>query len=340
MSATITDEQFAARDLVRSWAAGAAAPAAVREIEHGRHRRRGGRSSTASPNWDCSAWPSPRRSAEPAERSVDLCAMVEEAARALVPGPIATTALATLRGRRSGYCCRDLPPARSPPGSRSRRTCATRAAGCPAPPSMCSARQENGVLLLPVGDRGGAGDAADANGVVVEPLAATDFSRPLARVTLDGAPFTRWPVSRRRFQDLAATVLAAEACRGDALDAGHRRWITPRCASSSASRSAASRPSNTCAPRCCCAAQQIAVAAGDAAVAAAGADADQLSIAAAVAAAVGIEAADGQCQGLHSGARRYRDHLGARRPPLPAAGLRAGPVPRRPIALVAAGRDS
>jgi len=35
VSATITDEQFAARDLVRSWAAGTGAADTVREIEDG-----------------------------------------------------------------------------------------------------------------------------------------------------------------------------------------------------------------------------------------------------------------------------------------------------------------
>ncbi len=35
MSATITDEQSAARDLVQSWAAGAGAPVAVRDVELG-----------------------------------------------------------------------------------------------------------------------------------------------------------------------------------------------------------------------------------------------------------------------------------------------------------------
>ena len=34
MSATITDEQFAARELVRSWAAGSGAVAAARDVEH------------------------------------------------------------------------------------------------------------------------------------------------------------------------------------------------------------------------------------------------------------------------------------------------------------------
>ena len=35
MAATITDEQFAVRDLVRRWSSGAGAPAAVRDSEHG-----------------------------------------------------------------------------------------------------------------------------------------------------------------------------------------------------------------------------------------------------------------------------------------------------------------
>ena len=36
MAAPITDEQFAVRDLVRRWSAGAGAPDAVRDIERGR----------------------------------------------------------------------------------------------------------------------------------------------------------------------------------------------------------------------------------------------------------------------------------------------------------------
>jgi hypothetical protein len=35
VSASIADERLAARDLVRSWAAGSGAPAAIRAIEHG-----------------------------------------------------------------------------------------------------------------------------------------------------------------------------------------------------------------------------------------------------------------------------------------------------------------
>jgi len=126
--------------------------------------------------------------------------------------------------------------------------------------------------------------------VTVEPLVATDFSRPLARVTLDSAPATRLAVSRRRFEDLAATVLAAEA-------AGVARWTLDTATEYAKVREQFGKPIGSFqAVKHMCAemllrSQQIAVAAGDAAVAAGGTDDDQLSIAAAIAAAAGIEAA-------------------------------------------------
>ncbi|HEX2399726.1 MAG TPA: acyl-CoA dehydrogenase family protein, partial [Mycobacterium sp.] len=95
MSATITDEQFAARELVRSWASSSGAIEAARNVEQG----------------DADAWRAPYRGwaelgifgvALPEEHggaggtADDLCAMVDEAAAAMVPGPVATTALATL----------------------------------------------------------------------------------------------------------------------------------------------------------------------------------------------------------------------------------------------------
>ncbi len=99
MVATVTDEQFAARALVRDWArnstSGPGGTAAIREVEQG----------------DPDAWrPVFTRLADLGIFGVaipedaggaggsieDLCAMVEEAAKALVPGPVATTALATV----------------------------------------------------------------------------------------------------------------------------------------------------------------------------------------------------------------------------------------------------
>jgi alkylation response protein AidB-like acyl-CoA dehydrogenase len=95
LSATITDEQFAARELVRSWAAGSGAVEAARDVEHGQ----------------ADAWRAPYQGLAQlgifgvalseehggADGTIeDLCAMVDESAAAMVPGPIATTALATL----------------------------------------------------------------------------------------------------------------------------------------------------------------------------------------------------------------------------------------------------
>ncbi|MGC2345229.1 MAG: acyl-CoA dehydrogenase family protein, partial [Mycobacterium sp.] len=95
MATTITDEQFAARELVRDWAAGSGATEAVRDIEQGEPKAwrpvyEGlaalGLFGVAIPE-DCGG----------AGGSIeDLSAMVEEAAKALVPGPVVTTALATL----------------------------------------------------------------------------------------------------------------------------------------------------------------------------------------------------------------------------------------------------
>ena len=94
-STTVTDEQFAARELVRSWAAGSKAVEAARKVEKG----------------DADAWRAPYAAlaqlgifgvALPEESGgaggtvADLCAMVDEAAAAMVPGPVASTAIATL----------------------------------------------------------------------------------------------------------------------------------------------------------------------------------------------------------------------------------------------------
>jgi alkylation response protein AidB-like acyl-CoA dehydrogenase len=287
VSVTITDEQSAARELVRSWAAGAGAPAAARDIHSGRtdawrQAYQGladlGLFEVAVAEVDGGAGGSVE----------DLCAMVEEAARALIPGPVATTALATLVV---------TDPVVVQSLSSGRVTAAVALGG--------ELREESGrvsgsvdyalgadgcgVLLLTVDDHVLLVDSTDP-AVTVEPLVATDFSRPLARVTLDSAPATRLAVSRRRFEDLAATVLAAEA-------AGVARWTLDTATEYAKVREQFGKPIGSFqAVKHMCAemllrSQQIAVAAGDAAVAAGGTDDDQLSIAAAIAAAAGIEAA-------------------------------------------------
>jgi alkylation response protein AidB-like acyl-CoA dehydrogenase len=287
VSASIADERLAARDLVRSWAAGSGAPAAIRAIEHG----------------DSTAWRGPYDGIAElglfgiavdendggAGGSVeDLCAIVEEAARALVPGPVAGTALATLvvtdtellealsSGRRTAGFALDCD--------------LTEVAGqISGSADYVLGADAAGVLLLPAGEHVVLVDAGDP-AVTLDPLPATDFSRPLARLTLRGAAATRLDVTRRRFEDLAATILAAEA-------AGVARWALETAADYAKVREQFGKPIGSFqAVKHLCAemllrSQQISVAAGDAAVAAGGDDERQLSIAAAVAAAAGIQAA-------------------------------------------------
>ncbi len=289
MSASITDERLAARDLVRSWAAGAGAPAAIRAVEHG----------------DPDAWRGPYggiaelglfgvavdEQAGGAGGSVeDLCAMVEEAAWALVPGPVASSALATLvvtdTAVVEALSTGDLTAGMALDGDF--RESSGRISGSAG---FVLGADGAGVLLLPVGDHVVLVDSTDP-AVTVEALPATDFSRPLARVTLQDSPATRLAVPRRRFEDLVVTVLAAEA-------AGVARWALETAAEYAKVREQFGKPIGSFqAVKHLCAemllrSQQIAVAADDAAVAAAGDDESQLSVAAAVAAAAGIDAAKG-----------------------------------------------
>jgi len=286
-SATVTDEQFAARELVRSWAAGSAAVEAARKIEKG----------------DPDAWRAPYASlaqlgifgvALPEELGGaggtvdDLCAMVDEAAAAMVPGPIATTAVATLviPGSRT-----ELLEALA---SGERTAGLALAADVKLDEGKASGTaeyvlgaDESGVLLLPAGDGFVLVDAA-ADGVTVEPLTPTDFSRPLARVLLDGAAAELLPTSRQRVEDLAAAVQAAEA-------AGVARWTLRTATEYAKVREQFGKPIGSFqAVKHMCAemllrSEQVAVAAGDAARASNGSDDPQLSIAAAVAAAAGAE---------------------------------------------------
>ncbi|OBF24023.1 acyl-CoA dehydrogenase [Mycobacterium kubicae] len=291
MVATVTDEQFAARELVRDWArtsaSGSAATAAVREVERG----------------DTDAWRPVFAGladlglfgvAVPEERGgaggsiEDLCAMVEEAAKALVPGPVATTALATLvvsdtealgalaSGERFAGMALD--------GSVSFD--GEQASG--ELPLVLGATVD-GLLLVPGGDSWLVVDAA-GDGVQVEVLRATDFSRPLARVVLTSAPATAVAVSTERVRDLAATVLAAEA-------AGVTRWALDTAVAYAKVREQFGKPigsfqavKHICAEMLC-RAEQAEVAAADAARAAADTDDAQLAIAAALAASIGITAA-------------------------------------------------
>jgi 3-oxochol-4-en-24-oyl-CoA dehydrogenase len=286
--ATVTDEQFAARELVRDWAR-KGTTAAIREMEQG----------------DTDAWRpvfaslaglglfgvAVREDSGGAGGSAeDLCAMVEEAAKALVPGPVATTALATLvlddpevlaalaSGERFAGVAID--------GDVQFDAAASRASGTV---SWVLGAADGGVLLLPSGENWLLVDTG-RDGVQVEPLRATDFSRPLAKVVLTSARATVVSVSRERVENLAATVLAAEA-------AGVTRWALDAGVAYAKVREQFGKPigsfqavKHLCAEMLC-RAEQAEVAAADAARATGDSDDRQFAIAAALAASVGIAAA-------------------------------------------------
>ncbi len=292
MSATITDEQSAAREMVRSWAASSGSIAGARNVELG----------------DPDAWRAPYGGfaqlgifgvAVPEEFGgasstvADLCSMLDEAAAALVPGPVATTALATLLlTGDDAEVLEALVTGERTAGAALRaelRVDGDRVSGVV---EQVLGADPAGLLLLPAGERVLLVDAA-AGGVQVQPLAATDFSVPLARVTLESAPARVLPVSRQRFEDVAATVLAAEA-------AGLARWALNVATEYAKVREQFGKPIGSFqAIKHMCAemllrSEQVSVSAADAARAAgeSGQDsAEQLSVAAAVAAASGIDAA-------------------------------------------------
>jgi alkylation response protein AidB-like acyl-CoA dehydrogenase len=291
-----TDEQHAARELVRSWAMGSGSVAAVRDVEQGRP----------------DAWRAPfdglaklgifgvavsEEHAGAGGAVDDLCAMVDEAAAALVPGPVVSTALATLvipdshsdvlaalaTGQRTASIALAAEVDYDPDTARASGH-ADYVLG--AGPKNSADDQ---LLLLPAAGKWLLIDTA-SDGVGIEPLTATDFSRPLARIVLTSAAAEPLPVSQERVEDLAATLLAAEA-------AGIARWALQTATEYAKVREQFGRPigsfqaiKHMCAEMLC-RSEQAAVAAADAASAAADTDQRQLSIAAAVAAATGIEAA-------------------------------------------------
>lgn len=289
MVATVTDEQFAARELVRDWArtaaSGETASVAVRAVEQG----------------DPDAWrPVYAGLAElglfgvavsedngGAGASIgDLCAMVEEAAKALVPGPVATTALATL--------------VVTDPGVLSALMTGERVAGLALEGDVSFDGQTasgtlpwalgalaGGVLLLPADGTWLLVDL-DVDGVTLEPLEAADFSRPLARVELTGVPAT--VTESVAVSDLAATLLAAET-------AGIARYALETAVAYAKVREQFGKPigsfqaiKHICAEMLC-RVEQAEVAASDAARAASESDSQQFAIAAAAAASIGIASA-------------------------------------------------
>ena len=292
MVTTVTNEQFAARELVRDWAR-KGGTTAIREIEQGKtdawrpvfaSLAELGLFGAAVPE-DCGG----------AGGSIeDLCAMVEEAAMALVPGPVATTALAAvvlsevnadpelLAALASGERFAGV----ALEGDVEFDSDTSRASGAVG---LALGAADGGVLLLPADGKWLLVDT-DGDGVLVEPLQATDFSRPLARVVLTSAPASPLVLSPERVENLTATVLAAEA-------AGLTRWSLDTAVAYAKVREQFGKPigsfqavKHLCAEMLC-RAEQAQVAAADAARAAGDCDDRQFAIAAALAASVGIAAA-------------------------------------------------
>ena len=288
---TIADDQFAVRELVRDWAAASSAIAAAREVEQGNPDAwRKPFSGLAELGIFGVALPEEHGGADGTVE--DLCAMVDEAGAALVPGPVTTTALATL--------IVDRPDVLAAMAAGERVAGVALSADVRFSDGKVSGTAEyvlggdpTGLLLLPAGEGFVLVDAT-ADGVTVEALSPTDFSRPLARVVLDGAPAEALTASAQRVADIAATVLAAEA-------AGIARWTLQTATEYAKVREQFGKPIGSFqAIKHMCAemllrSEQASVAAGDAARAAASVRSDdderQLSIAAAVAAAVGVAAA-------------------------------------------------
>ena len=271
----------------------------------------------------------------------DLCAMVDEAAAALVPGTRRhRPRLPRWSSRFAGRVARGVGVRRAHRGPRAERpSCNTDGGTASGTAEFVLGADAGGVLLLPRGDDFLLVDAT-ADGVTVEPLTAD-------RLLASAGPRRARRRARRRRCRVAATASRTwpRRCwppRPPDWPGGHSDRRRVREGARAVRQADRQLPGDQAHVR------------RDAAALRAGrggrgrrrprrrwrTPTTQLSIAAAVAAATGIESAQGQRQGLHPGARRHRHHLGARRASVSASRVRDFAIPRRPAALAAPRRGA
>ena len=330
-SAAVTDEEFAVRDMVRSWAASSDSISAARAVEQG----------------DPDAWRAPYRGlaqlgmfgvAIPEELGgaggsvEDLCLMIDEAAAALVPGPVATTALATLVVT-DETLLEALASGERTAGVALRSDIRYESGTATGTAEFVLGGLADGVLILPAGEKWILVDAT-ADGVTVEALTATDFSRPLARVTLTSAPAATLDLPYQRFRRPGRHGAGRRGRRAGAVDArdGDRVREGAR-AVRQADRQLPGGQAHVCR-------DAAAVRADPCRRGRRGGRGHRQGRTAAVDRRCGRRGhrhRRGQAQRprLHPGARRHRHHLGARCTSLHAPCLRPCAVPRRQVALAA-----
>ena len=339
VSGTVTSEQSAARSWSARWAAGSGGIAAARDVEHG----------------EPEAWRPvyvglaelglfgvavPEEAGGAGASVTDLCAMVEEAAAALVPGPVASSALATLvvddpavlealmsGERTAGLRLVGRSARRRRPGVRCGRVRAGRGG------RRCGAVA--GSRRLAAGRHGGR--RGHRRTAVGDRLLAAAGPRRARR-----APATTLSTPRAAGRGSGGDGAGRRGRRVGPVGAGHRRRVREGARAvrqadrqlpgdqAHVRRDAAALRADLggrgrCRPgrrrrgrrRRCAAFHRRRGRRGHR-----------------------HRGREGQRQGLHPGARRHRHHLGARRASVSASRIRDFAAPRRPVALAASRRGA
>ncbi|MGL5444533.1 MAG: acyl-CoA dehydrogenase family protein, partial [[Mycobacterium] stephanolepidis] len=289
-----SDVQEAARDAVRQWAKSAAVIESVRKMESDPHGW--GPAYAGLAELGIFGVAVPEAAGGSGAGFDDMIAMVDEAAASLVPGPIATSALAAV------VLAADGPAELVAALASGERTAGVALTGSltiadglasGVLPAVLGGTVD-GVLLAPGPDGWVLVDCVGA-GVAVDVKKATDFSRPWAAIALNGAEAHPVSLPAAVVADLVTVTLAAEAV-------GVARWALQTAVEYAKVREQFGKQigsfqaiKHMCAEMLC-RVEQADVAVWDAAgcaqdVVANSGDFQQLSLAAAVAAAVAVDAA-------------------------------------------------